>query len=147
MSLGHDLRYAARALGRSRGFTTVAVLTLALGIGAATAIFSVVNAVLLRPLPYPNADRIVQVFQIIERPNFGTPLRGGLTPDQFQIWRSRARGLSHIGVHGTRTYTLTGVNDAVRLHGAAVTPSLFPLLDIAPLLGRVFAPAEAQPGA
>ena len=147
MSFGHDLRYAARALGRSRGFTTVAVLTLALGVGAATAIFSVVNAVLLRPLPYPNADRIVQVFQIIERPNLGTPLRGGLTPDQFQIWRSRARGLSHIGVHGTRTYTLTGVNDAVRLHGAAVTPSLFPLLDIAPLLGRVFEPSEAQPGA
>ncbi len=147
VSLGHDLRYAARALGRSRGFTAVAVLTLALGIGAATAIFSVVNAVLLRPLPYPDADRIVQVFQLIERPNLGTPLRGGLTPDQFQIWRARARGLAHIGVHGVRTYTLTGLDDAVRLHGAAVTPSLFPLLDIAPLLGRVFEPAEAQPGA
>jgi putative ABC transport system permease protein len=147
VSFGHDLRYAARSLGRSRGFTTVALLTLALGVGAATAIFSVVNAVLLRPLPYPDADRIVQVFQIIERPNLGTPLRGGLTPDQFQIWRSRARGLSHIGVHGTRTYTLTGVNDAVRLHGAAVTPSLFPLLDVAPLFGRVFEPSEAQPGA
>lgn len=147
MSLGHDLRYAARALARSRGFTTVAVLTLSLGIGAATAIFSVVNAVLLRELPYPDADRIVQVFQIIERPNVGTPLRGGLTPDQFQIWRARARGLSHIGVHGTRTYTLTELDQAVRLHGAAVTPSLFPLLDIAPLLGRVFQPAEAQPGA
>ena len=147
MSLGHDLRYAARSLSRSRGFTTVAVVTLALGIGAATAIFSVVNAVLLRPLPYPDADRIVQVFQIIERPNVGTPLRGGLSPDQFQIWRDRSRDLSHIGVHGVRTYTLTGLDEAVRLHGAAVTPSLFPLLDIAPLVGRVFEPEEAQPGA
>jgi len=147
VSFGHDLRYAARSLGRSRGFTTVAVLTLALGIGAATAIFSVVNAVLLRPLPYPNGDQIVQVFQLIERPNLGTPLRGGLTPDQFQIWRSRARGLSHIGVHGVRTYTLTGTAEAVRLHGAAVTPSLFPLLGVAPLVGRVFEPEEAQPGA
>ncbi|MDA1094710.1 MAG: ABC transporter permease [Acidobacteria bacterium] len=147
MPLAHDVRYAARALGRSRGFTTVAVLTLSLGIGAATAIFSVVNAVLLRDLPYPDADRIVQVFQIIERPTLGTPLRGGLTPDQFQIWLARARGLSHIGVHGTRTYTLTELDQAVRLHGAAMTPSLFPLLDIAPVLGRVFEPSEAQPGA
>ncbi len=147
MPFSHELRYAARALGRSRGFTSVAVLTLALGIGAATVIFSVVNAVLLRPLPYPDADRIVQVFQIIERPNGGTPLRVGLTPDQFQIWRDQARGVSHIGVHGERSFTLTGRDEAVRLHGAAVTPSIFPLLGVAPLLGRTFEPAEAQPGA
>jgi putative ABC transport system permease protein len=141
------MRYAARALRRSPGFTTVAILTLGLGIGATTAIFSVLNAVLLRPLPYPDADRIVQVFQIIERPNVGTPLRAGLTPDQFQIWRDQADAVAAIGVHGVRTYTLTGVDEAVRLNGAAVTPSLFPLLDVAPLLGQTFEPEAAQPGA
>ncbi|MCH7748464.1 MAG: ABC transporter permease [Acidobacteria bacterium] len=147
MALTHDVRYAARALRRSAGFTSVAIVTLGLGIGATTAIFSVVNAVLLRPLPYPDADRIVQVFQIIERPNVGTPLRGGLTPDQFQIWRDEADAVSQIAVHGVRTYTLTGVDEPVRLNGAAVTPSLFPLLGIAPLLGRTFEPDAAQPGA
>ena len=147
MALPHDVRYAARALRRSAGFTTVAIVTLGLGIGATTAIFSVVNAVLLRPLPYPDAGRIVQVFQIIERPNIGTPLRAGLTPDQFQIWRDEADAVSQIAVHGVRTFTLTGVDDAVRLNGAAVTPSLFPLLDIDPLLGRTFEPEAAQPGA
>ena len=147
MALTHEVRYAARALRHSAGFTTVAIVTLGLGIGATTAIFSVVNAVLLRPLPYPDSGRIVQVFQIIERPNVGTPLRGGLTPDQFQIWRDQASAVSQIAVHGVRTYTLTGVNDAVRLNGAAVTPSLFPLLDVAPLLGRWFESEAAQPGA
>ena len=140
MALAHDLRYAARALGRSPGFTTVALVTLGLGIGATTAIFSVLNAVLLRPMPYPDADRIVQVFQTIERPAVGTPLRTGLTPDQFQIWRDQARTVSHVGVHGNRTYTLTGLDEAVRLNGAAVTPSIFPLLGVAPLLGRPFDP-------
>ena len=147
MALAHDVRYAARALRRSAGFTTVAIVTLGLGIGATTAIFSVVNAVLLRPLPYPDAGRIVQVFQIIERPNVGTPLRAGLTPDQFQIWRDQASAVSQIAVHGVRTYTLTGVDEAVRLNGAAVTPSLFPLLGVGPLLGRWFEPEAAQPGA
>ena len=147
MALAHDLRHAARALGRNAGFTAVAIVTLALGIGATTAIFSVFNAVLLRPLPYPDAGRIVQVFQTIERPNVGTPLRAGLTPDQFQIWRDQASAVSQIAVHGVRTYTLTGVNDAVRLNGAAVTPSLFPLLGMAPLLGRTFEPEAARPGA
>ena len=147
MALAHDVRYAARALRRSAGFTTVAIVTLGLGIGATTAIFSVVNAVLLRPLPYPDADRIVQVFQIIERPNVGTPLRGGLTPSQFQIWRDEADAVSQIAVHGVRTLTLTGVAEAVRLNGAAVTPSLFPLLGVAPLMGRTFEPEAAQPGA
>ena len=131
---------------RSAGFTTVAIVTLGLGIGATTTIFSVVNAVLLRPLPYPDADRIVQVFQIIERPNVGTPLRGGLTPDQFQIWRDEADAVSQIAVHGVRTFTLTGVAEAVRLNGAAVTPSLFPLRGVAPLIGRTFEPEAAQPG-
>ena len=147
MALAHDLRHAAHALRRSPGFTAVAVVTLGLGIGATTAIFSVLNAVLLRPLPYPDAGRIVQVFQIIERPNIGTPLRAGLTPDQFQLWRDQASAVSQIAVHGVRQFTLTGVDDAVRLNGAAVTPSLFPLLGIAPLLGRTFEPEAAQPGA
>ena len=147
MTLAHDLRHAARALRRSPGFTAVAVVTLGLGIGATTAIFSVLNTVLLRPLPYPDAGRIVQVFQIIERPNIGTPLRAGLTPDQFQFWRDKASAVSQIAVHGVRRFTLTGIDDAVRLNGAAVTPSLFPLLDVAPLLGRTFEPEAAQPGA
>ncbi len=147
MSATEELRYAARALSRSPGFTATAVITLALGLGATTAIFSVVQAVLLRPLPYPDSGRIVQVFQMIERPAVGTPLRAGLTPDQFQIWRDQASAVSGIAVHGVRTFTLTGVTEAIRLNGAAVTPSLFPLLEITPLLGRTFEASEAQPGA
>ena len=76
--LAHDIRGAFRSLGRSPGFTIAAIVTLALGVGATTTLVSVVNAVLLRPLPFPDGDQIVSVYQIVPRPRVGTPLRGGL---------------------------------------------------------------------
>ena len=146
-SFGHDLRHAVRGLRRAPGFTAVAVLTLALGIGATTAIFSVVNAVLLRLLPYPASREIVSVYQIIPRPRLGTPLRGGLTPDQLQLWRNRARAVSEVAAYESSAMTLTGVPEAVRLNGARVTASLFPLLGVAPMMGRTFTAADERPAA
>ena len=139
-----DLRAAGRALRRTPSFTLVAVMTLALGIGATTAIFSVVNAVLLRPLPFPESDRIVRVYQIIPRPRVGTPLRGGLTPDQVQIWRDSARTVTHVALWAQRALTLTGEGDAVRLTGISTVASFFPLMGVSPLMGRTFTAADEQ---
>jgi putative ABC transport system permease protein len=131
------------------GFTAVAVLTLALGIGANTAIFSVVNAVLLRPLSYPDAERLVLLF----------PPRSGATaiPDAFRVpalfpgtfdaVRSGARTLSHVAGYLQTTSTLTGRGDPVRLTGLQVSAAAFPMLGAVPLLGRTFEPREESLGA
>ena len=145
--LAHDIRGAFRSLGRSPGFTIAALVTLALGVGATTTLVSVVNAVLLRPLPFPDGDQIVSVYQIVPRPRVGTPLRGGLTRDQFQIWRDNATAVSDVAFWGPRSYTLTGEGEAARLNGAAATASLFPLLGVPPLVGRTFLPEDERPGA
>jgi hypothetical protein len=94
-----DFRCAARALARNAGFTSTAVLTMALGIGVATAIFSVVCGVMLRPLPFPDADRLVQVVQLLPRPGQAEPSRAGLTPQQIADWRA-SRTLAEVGYSG-----------------------------------------------
>ena len=142
-----DLRYAVRLLVRSPGFTLTAVVTLALGIGANTAIFSIVNAVLLRPLPYANADRLVRIVQN----NPGAEQvqeRRAATIDQehFLQWRVRTRTLSHLAVFERHAMTLTASTESVRLSGARVSPALFPMLDARPAIGRGFDAADEQPG-
>ena len=146
-ALLQDVRSGVRSLRRAPGFTAVAVLTLALGIGATTGIFGMVNAVLLRPLAFAAPDRIVSVYQIIPRPRVGTPLRGGLTPDQLQIWRDRATAVTEVAAWGPRSLTLTDAGDAIRLNGASVTAGFFPLLGVAPLVGRTFGAEDERPGA
>jgi putative ABC transport system permease protein len=146
-SLTRDLRFAARGLRRSPGFTAAAVVTLALGIGATTAVFSVVYGIVFRPLPFPNADRLVRIVQVLpERPGQAPSHREGLTPDQIIEWRATSRTLAEIGRISPRAAALTGSGAPVRLNGADVSVSLFRALGVPPALGRIFVDDDEQPG-
>jgi putative ABC transport system permease protein len=139
--LARDLRYALRTLRRTPGFTVLAVLILALGIGASTAIFSLVNAVLLRPLPFVEPDRLVTLwedFRSIGGPEFGEPALPNLLD-----WHERGRSFEDIAVFETRTYNLTGDGEPERLAGMRTSPSLFSVLGSQPIAGRTFLPEEA----
>ncbi len=129
----HDVRYAVRSLLRARSYAVVAVLTLTLGIGANATIFSVVDAVLLRPLPYAEPDRLVRIT--------GMGYKGELIELREDATRLDVAG------HAGGEYTVTGGGEPTRLRGAAVTPDLFPLLGIEPVVGRGFHEEEGQPGA
>jgi predicted permease len=140
--LRHDLRYAVRGLRASPGFTAVALLTLAMGIGASTTIFSVANAVLLRPFPYHEPERIVRLYET----NPTTETFAVSEPDYLD-WRERVRGLSQLAAFAGQNVSLLGDGDPEELAAMAATPSLFPLLGVRPLLGRVFREEEAKPAA
>ena len=145
-TLLRDVRHSLRVLTRNPTFTAVALLTLAIGIGANTAIFSVVNAVLLKPLPYPDAEHIVRVGEerAVMRGLSGPSV---ITNDTFLNLREEADALEHLAGYRPAAFTLTGAGEPTRLQGAAVSPSMFPLLRATALLGRVFAPEEDRPGA
>ena len=130
-----DVRYALRLLRRAPGFTAVAVLTLALGIGANSAVFTVVHAVLIRPLPYPQPDRLVGILQ--QHTSFGPDF--ATWPD-YTEWRDKSVSLESLGGAWSRVYNLTGIDEPERLAGAAVTPTLFTTLGVAPHLGGTFNP-------
>jgi len=141
-SILQDLRYAARVLTRSPGFTSAAVLTLALGIGANTAIFSVVNTVLLRPLPYVEADQLVSPMD----EKSGADAHTIVSHPDFLDWRDQTQMLEHVAAY-TRSSMLLRLDDAEPevIYGADVSADLFPLLRIRPALGRTFTRAEDQP--
>jgi putative ABC transport system permease protein len=141
-SLGQDVRYALRQLRRSPGFTAVVVLTLALGIGANTAIFSVVNAVMLRPLPFQDPGRLVRVVSVRLRDK---AVDNASYPD-FLDWRSQNHVFERMAAFHTEGFTLTGRGDAAHLQGSIVSAEAFSLLGVKPLLGRTFLPAEDKPG-
>ncbi|HVR98004.1 MAG TPA: ABC transporter permease [Thermoanaerobaculia bacterium] len=143
-SLLHDLRFAARGLVKWPGFSTMAILTLALGIGANTAIFSVINAVLLAPLPYPDAERLMIVWQTDRMSGSAAePVSG---PDFFD-WREQSRSFAGMAAHYPMEFSLLdGVNDPERVSGGAVTQEFFSVLGSQPVIGRSFSPEEAQPG-
>jgi len=138
-----DIRYAFRTLGKSPGFTAIVVLTLALGIGANTAIFSVVNAVLLQQLPYQNPESLVQVW------NTYLPAwpQLGLSPGDFQDWRQQSRNFSDMAAYVdlAQGFNLTGEGDPMRVKVAFATSNLFPMLGINPLIGRAFTAEEDKP--
>ena len=138
--LRQDVHYASRRLLKSPGFTFVALLTLALGIGANSAIFSVVNAVLLQPLPYPNSDRLVGVFHVYQGKH--TAMSG---PNFLDAVRS-ATSLENAAAVQRSRVVLTGAGDAVRLDAAEVSASLFNVLRVHPEIGRTFASDEDTPG-
>ena len=137
-----DLRYAMRMLAKSRGFTAIAVVTLALGIGATTAIFTVVNAVLLRPLPYPHPEELVYVQEILG--NF--PVSPFVWNKEFAAWRSQSQTLSPIAAYMDFTANLTGGGEPERVICGMATTSFFSLLGVRPVVGRLFLPGEDRPG-
>ena len=137
-TLFKDLRFGVRSLGKSPGFTAVTLLTLALGIGANTAIFSIVNAVILRPLPYPEPERLVKIWP--DRPRVSTS-----KADYLEIKR-RARSFEDIGAYSNWGFALTGTGEPAKLEGARATANLFALLGANAAIGRTFAVDEDQPG-
>jgi putative ABC transport system permease protein len=142
-TLWQDLRYGVRMLMKAPGFSVVATIALALGIGANTAIFSVVNAVLLRPLPFPNAERLMMVWET--DPTRGYQ-RGSASYPNFVDWREQNQAFEHIASYHTNDFIMTGRGESTRLQGAVVNADLFPLLGVAPVIGRGFLPDEDKPG-
>src|ERR1700734_541317 len=141
-SLLQDLRYAARMLRKNPAFTAIAVLTLALGIGANTAIFSVVNAVLLRPLPYANPQQLIMIKESSQRVGVHS-----LSYPDFLDWRTQSRTIAQMALLNNRSFNLSGVGQPENIEGYAVSPSCLSLLGVRPLLGRDFLPSEEVPGA
>ncbi len=141
-TIWQDIRYGARMLRKNPGFTAVAVLTLALGIGANTAIFSIVDAVLLRPLAYPDSGRLVW---LAER---GPDWSGGpIAYPNFADWRNQQSVFEGFGVFTGSSFTLTGAGEPVRLAGVMMSADVFAALRTQPEIGRVFREDEDQPGA
>jgi len=138
-----DIRYALGSLLRSPGFTAIAVVTLALGIGATTSVFSVADAVILRPLPYPEPERLVQVFDNDETTGDD---RDTFTGADFLDWQAGSSSFEELAAFRTLTWTLTGNEYPRRLMGASVTPNFFTVLGVEPQIGRAFSPATDPPG-
>ncbi len=140
--LAQDIRFALRQLRRSPGFTLTAVLTLALGIGGNTAIFSIVNGVLLNPLPFPQADQLVGLHE--SKPNFEN---GSISYPNFLDWRKNNHSFSSMAVARGYSFSVTGKGDAEQVNADFISSGYFAVLGIRPMLGREFAEAEDQPGA
>jgi putative ABC transport system permease protein len=140
-----DLRYAVRMLLRAPGFTIVAVLTLALGIGANTAIFTVVNALLLKPLPYAEPGRLVMVWQDMRAR--GGPADEWATPGNYADWRAEKNLFKQVTVISGWGPALTGAAEPEPLRGEQVTPEYFGVLGVKPILGRDFRPEDGIPNA
>ncbi|MDQ2842038.1 MAG: ABC transporter permease [Acidobacteriota bacterium] len=142
-NLLQDLRYGLRVLRRSPGFAATSILTLALGIGTTTAIFSVVDAVVFKPLPFPTADRLVRIKSVIAASGLGSIAS---YPD-FIDWRTRNHVFNGMAVFRTDGFTLIGPGEPLHLQGAVVSAQLFSLLHVTPSLGRRFLPQEDNPAA
>ena len=143
-SILHEARYAVRSLMRSPGFSAVAVLTLALGVGANTAVFSLITAVLLRPLPYEQADRLVMVWE--SAPFFG--LRDSpVSPANYVDWKARASSFEEMGALEDISFRMKGDGPPDLIRGSLTTASMFRVLRTRPALGRVFRDDDDRLGA
>jgi predicted permease len=141
-TLWNDVRYGVRMMARSPGFTVVAILTLALGIGANTAIFSVVNGVLLNPLPFPQPEQLVSLSE--SKPNFAT---GSISYLNFRDWQRNNHTFSSMAISRPLSFSLTGAGDAEQLKAELLSSDYFSLLGVKPVIGRMFAPGEDEVGA
>jgi putative ABC transport system permease protein len=144
--LFQDLRVASRQFLKSPGFTAVAVLTLALGIGANTAIFSVVNGVLLRPLPFKDADRIMRVWHTPPAKSFPGMSTFSVSAANYFDWKHDNHVFEQMAILNYHGLTLTGVAQPQQVDACAVSAGFFETLGVAPIVGRVFSPDEDQPG-
>jgi putative ABC transport system permease protein len=142
-TLFQDFRYALRLLRKSPGFAVAAVLTLALGMSANTVMFSVLNTVLLRPLPYPQADRLVQIWETDARRG---DMHNVVSPYNFLDWRTQSQSFEQMATYEYNSVVLTGQKSPARLSALFVTASFFDVLKASPLKGRTFLPDEDQPG-
>ncbi len=140
LRIREDFRIGARRLFQQPVFTITVVGTLTLGVGAAAAVFSVVNATLLRPLPYPRAERILKLFELSE----GRPLT--VSPPNFSDWRQQSTSFGAMAAFYSSTRTLTGQGDPLPVTSALVTDDFFDVMGVYPVLGRSFAPEELVPG-
>src|SRR4051812_23842776 len=143
-TLLHDARYGLRALASSRGFTAAILITLALGIGANTAIFSVIDAVLLRPLPYAHGDRLVHLQQPVHA---GSNLNAGFSPLEVKDYREQSRALDAVVEYHQMQFTLLGGAEAQRVETGVVSANFFDAFGVRPLLGRTFLPQDDVQGA
>ena len=141
-NLMQDVRYAVRMLAKNPGFTAIAILTLALGIGANTAIFSVVNGVMLNPLPYPQPERLVSMYRKV----FGFE-KGSVPYLSFQDWQKQNRTTLAMASYRDDNYNLTGMGEAERVPVGQVSADFFPVLGEKPILGRLFTSDDDRPGA
>src|SRR6185369_3678660 len=141
-SLLQDVRYGVRMLMKHPGFTAVAVIALALGIGANTAIFSVVNAVLLRPLPFSDPQSLMVIYE--SRADRGG-LRSSVSYPNFADWRKQSSSFEALSSYRDTDMVLTGLAEPLRLHAAVVNADLFPILGVNPAIGRAFTDDEDRP--
>lgn len=136
-----DGRYAVRRLFATPSFTIVALLTLALGIGAGSAIFTIVDAVLLRPLPFPTADRIMRVWE-----TSGDWQRNAVSPANFLDWRDQNESFERLAAYASQNVSMTGAGEAIRLAGYRVSGDFFDILGVGARFGRSLSPADDRPG-
>lgn len=142
-NVSRDVRHAARVILRAPGFSVIAILTFAVGIGVNTAVFNVVNGVLLRPLPYPDADRITMLWMDNRRQG----IREDITSYPAYIdWKTQSRSYEHMAAVTPAAFSLTGAGEPERLLGAAVTASFFDVMGVLPSMGRVFTVEHETPG-
>jgi hypothetical protein len=134
-----DIRYALRQFYGDPGFTAIAVVTLALGIGANAALFSIVSGVLLNRLPYPEPERLVTLSE--SKPNFDY---GSISYPNFRDWQKQNRTFSSMAIYRSYAFSLTGSGEPVQVSGEFVSSDLFPLLGVQPQIGRSFALGEDE---
>ncbi len=146
LTIWHDLRYASRVLVKAPGFSIAAVVVLALGIGANSAIFSVVNTILLRPLPFAQPDQLVQIFHVPPPEGFPGIKRFAVSPANYLDWHAMAKSFNGMAAYGPGQFTLSGPDRPESVRGARVAGEFFAVLQAQPVLGRFPTDEEDQPG-
>lgn len=144
--LRSDFRYGWRMMRKAKTFSIIAVLTLAIGIGANTAIFSVVYGVLLRPLPFNHADELVYLWHTPPQSSFPGTKTFAVSAANYFDWKAQNQSFQNMAISAFTSMNLTGNGEPQALQGRAVSPEYFSVLQSASLLGRTFAPDEDQPG-
>src|SRR5947209_6565396 len=142
LSFWQDVRYGLRVLGKNPGFTAIAILTLALGIGANTSLFSVVNGVLLNPLPFPSPDQLLAVYS-----KTGTFQESSISYPNFLDWQKDNHSFASLSAFRSDEYNMVGAGEPERVHIHMISAEFFPALGLLPLLGRAFRAEEDQAGA